>query len=265
MASKTKKEIENSVKMKSKTKFQILRGFVIVLMVPFIFSCTQPEGSGGTSGIKGVLMTKYYNNDYSVLIKEEAAVDEEVFILFGEDDFVGDRVVTSATGAFEFPFLNNGDYRLYYMSEDSTTVSDDNITVIVDMTLASGKTNDMGTIYRLKTLDYNDGAGKISGVIKKINYKNSTFYPNLEVKDISWAQDEEVYLIYGDNDYYEERIRTSHDGSYEFRDLIPGSYTVFAYSEDIEGGTEDIAITRTVTITTDGEEIIVSEITIEQL
>lgn len=251
--------------MKRKVKFQIFRGLAILLMVPLFFSCTQTEGYGGTSGITGVLMTKYYNNDYSMLIREEVAVDEEVFILFGEDDFVGDRVTTSATGAFEFPFLNEGDYRLYYSSEDSTTVSDDNSSVIVDLTLASGKANDLGTIYRLKTLDFNDGSGKIGGYVSVINYKNDTFYPFLERKDSTLAQEQEVYLIYGDHEYYDERIRTNYDGYYEFNELIPGDYQVFVYSEDIKGGTEDIAIIESATITTEGEEVEVDHITIEQL
>jgi len=235
-------------------------------MVALISSCTQPEGYGGTSGIKGVLITKYYNNDYSMLIKEDAAVDEDVFVLFGEDDFIGDKVATSATGAFEFPFLNEGDYRLYYMSEDSSTVSDDESTVIIDLTLSSGKTNDLDKIYRLKTLDYNDGSGKISGTIKKINYTNESIWPHsVFIKDITMAQDEEVYLIYGDHDYYEERIRTNYDGSFEFDNLIAGEYTVFVYSDDVEnGGTADIVIKIPVTITREGEEITLEEITIEQ-
>ena len=251
--------------MNNKTKFQILRTLIILLFVPLIISCTQNEGYGGTSGIEGVLMTKYYNDDYSILIKEEVAVDEDVFILFGEDDFLGDKVATSFTGAFEFPFLNDGDYILYYMSEDSTTATDDEKAVTMDLTLKSGKTDKLGTIYRIETLDFNDGSGKISGSVKVTNYKNSTFYPFLEIKDITWAQEQEVYLIYGDHDYYDERIRTNYDGSYEFTDLIPGNYTVFVYSEDITGGTEDIAISKDATITTEGEEIAVSLITIDKL
>lgn len=251
--------------MRDRTKFQIFRYFVILLMVPFVFSCTQPEGYGGTSGIQGILKTKYYNNDYSLLIREEVAVDEEVFILFGEDDFVGDRVVTSSTGAFEFPFLNEGDYRFYYMSEDSTTVSDDDITVIFDVALTPGETMNLDTIYQIKTLDFDDGTGKISGIVKVINYRNSTVWPDLQIKDITLAQDQEVYLIYGDHDYFDKRVDTNYDGYYEFSDLIPGEYTVFVYSEDIEGGTADIPIIETVTITTEGEEITLEEILIERL
>ena len=238
---------------------------IIILSIPILFSCTQNEGYGGNSGIKGVLMTKYYNDDYSLLIREEPAVDEEVFILFGEDDFVGDRVVTSVTGAFEFPFLNAGDYRLYYMSEDSTTKTDEETTVIIDLNLKMGKTADQGTIYRLETLDWDEGSSKISGIVEVINYKNDTFYPFLEIKDVTLAQEQEVYLIYGDHDYYDERIRTNFDGYFEFPDLIPGEYTVFVYSEDIAGGTEDKVISRSVTITNDGEEHQVEKMTIDQL
>lgn len=210
-------------------------------------------------------MTQYYNNDYSILISEEPAVDEDVFILFGDSDFVGDKVATSSTGAFEFPFLRDGDYQLYYMSEDSSTVSDEEQVVILDLTLESGKVSDQGIIYRYETLDWDDGSAKLTGVVKVINYKNTTSYPFLEVKDVTFAQELEVYLIYGDHEYYDDRIRTNYDGVFEFKDLIPGDYTVFVYSEDITGGTEDIAIIKQATITTVGEVIDLGEYTIEKL
>lgn len=251
----------NSRKLKS----NLLKWAIALTIVPFLFSCTQPEGYGGSSTIKGVLMTKYYNDDYSLMIKEEPAVDEEVFILFGEDEFVGDRVVTSATGAFEFPFLNAGDYTLYYMSEDSTTMSDEQTTVIIDLNLEQGKSENQGTLYRVETLDFDDGSSKISGIVKVTNYKNDTFFPFLEVKDITLAQEQEVYLIYGDHEFYDERIRTNYDGYYEFNNLIPGSYKVFVYSEDLAGGTEDDIRMHELTISSDGEEYAVPEFNIDRL
>lgn len=251
--------------MCSRIRFRLSRFFILTLIIPIAFSCTQSEGYGGTSNIKGILMTKYYNDDYSMLIREEASVDEEVFIMFGEYDLMGDRVFTSPTGNFEFSFLNGGDYRLYYMGEDSTTVSDENVTQIIDVELADGKTIDLGTIYRIKTLDFDDGSAKIGGFVSVKNYKNDTFWPFLELKDSTLAQEQEVYLIYGDHEYYDERIRTNYDGYYEFTKLIPGEYKVFVYSEDIKGGTEDIPIIESVTITTEGEEVMVDHITIERL
>lgn len=249
----------------SRIRNQIFRYLLISLFIPILFSCTQPEGYGGSSGIEGVLMTQYYNNDYSILISEEPAVDEDVFILFGDSDFLGDKVATSSTGAFEFPFLREGDYQLYFMSEDSSTVSDDEVVVIMDLNLQTGKVSDQGTIYRFETLDWDDGSAKLTGLVKVINYKNTTIYPFLEIKDISLAQELEVYLIYGDHEYYDDRIRTNYDGVFEFVDLIPGDYTVFVYSEDVTGGTEDIAIIKQATITTAGEVINMGEFTIEKL
>lgn len=34
---------------------------------------------------------------------------------------------------------------------------------------------------------------------------------------------------------YDEFVRTSFDGSFEFRYLRPGSYRVFVYSKDVSG------------------------------
>jgi hypothetical protein len=102
-------------------------------------------------------------------------------------------------------------------------------------------------------------------VIRLINYKNTSQYPFLEVKDTSYAQEQEVYLRYGDHDFYDERIRTDYKGYFEFRNLIPGDYEIFTYSEDVTGATEDIPVTRNVTITGDKEEIDLGTLTIDQL
>jgi len=228
-------------------------------------SCDQPEGYGGTAAIKGKIETSFYNEEYSDLVKQEPAVDEEVFLLFGENETVGDKVETSATGAFEFAYLNPGKYQLYYTSQDSTKSDDAEYPVIIDVELEAGQDLDLGTLGRIETMDYDDGAAKIFGVIKLINYKNTSEYPFLEVKDTSFAQEQEVYLIYNNRDYYDDRIRTSYNGYFEFSNLIPGEYEIFTYSEDITGGTEDVVVSHKVTITEPEQEEDLGVIFIEQL
>ena len=49
-----------------------------------------------------------------------------------------------------------------------------------------------------------------------------------------WAPDEEVYIIYGDDLSYGDRIRTGPDGVFEFKYLREGDYTVYVYSEAVE-------------------------------
>ena len=54
--------------------------------------------------------------------------------------------------------------------------------------------------------------------------------------------DEEVYIIYGDEDnYYDDSYETSFDGSFRFENLRKGTYTVFIYS-DCESDTTGLAV-----------------------
>jgi hypothetical protein len=47
-----------------------------------------------------------------------------------------------------------------------------------------------------------------------------------------YGPDIDVYIIYGaDNTYFNDRIRTSYDGSFEFPYLAKGKYRVFAYEK----------------------------------
>ena len=238
--------------------------FTLIALV-VMTGCEQEEGYGGSSRITGKVITKFYNDDYSMVIREAPAVDEEVFLLFGDNENVGDKVETSANGSFEFPFLKAGTYTVYFSSIDTTYSNEVENVITTELELGAGEDIDLDTLYKIETLDFDDGSAKIFGVIRLINYRNSSVYPFLEVKDTSFAQEQEVYLRYGAHEFYDERIRTDYNGYFEFRNLIPGDYEVFVYSEDITGATEDNVEKRNVTITEDLEEIDLGVMTIEQL
>jgi hypothetical protein len=251
-----------------KTGNLILRSGTLVVFTGLLLlfsGCESPEGYGGSSSISGKIITEYYNDDYSLYIREEASVDEEVFLLFGDNDNVGDRVNTSMSGTFEFPYLRPGNYTVYFRSEDSTTLDRDQVPVSFDVELKAGEDVDLGDLKEFKTLDFDDGTAKIYGVIMLINYKNSSEYPFLEIKDTSLAQEHEVYLTYGTHAFDYERVRTDYKGYFEFRDLIPGDYEIVTYSEDVAGGTEDIPMIEKVTITELDQEVDLGVICIEQL
>lgn len=78
-----------------------------------------------------------------------------------------------------------------------------------------------------------------------------------------YLPDERVYIIYGDDTTsYNDEIRTHYDGSYEFRYLRPGKYTVYAYSRDSLSitGLPIIAVKKSITIKDDDSEIEVDDI-----
>lgn len=71
------------------------------------------------------------------------------------------------------------------------------------------------------------GKNTITGIIIKQDYTASTnqlfsSYP---------AQEERVYIVYGDKTYFEDETRTNYDGTFRFDYLYKGKYTVFVYSE----------------------------------
>ncbi|MCE2773384.1 MAG: carboxypeptidase-like regulatory domain-containing protein [Bacteroidetes bacterium] len=68
-----------------------------------------------------------------------------------------------------------------------------------------------------------------------------------------WAPDEEVYIVYGDDPSYGDRIRTGPDGTYWFRYLRPGKYTIYAYST-VCTPAEREAVSVTVEITSKKQE-----------
>lgn len=71
-----------------------------------------------------------------------------------------------------------------------------------------------------------------------------------QILDEYYAADRDVYIVYGTEDKtYDDKFSTSYDGSYEFNNLTPGSYTLFVYSrcDTCAGG--ETAITQTVEIT----------------
>lgn len=87
------------------------------------------------------------------------------------------------------------------------------------------------------------GPGGTNTVIGKIVVEayNEDFSQLLQTYN---AQDEDVFIIYGDDIAYGDKVRTSYDGSFEFPYLAPGSYKIYVYSEDSTLGlvNDDIAV-----------------------
>ncbi|MCS6990718.1 MAG: hypothetical protein NZL95_02530 [Chitinophagales bacterium] len=69
------------------------------------------------------------------------------------------------------------------------------------------------------------GTSSLRGKVRVQDYAGSQLVAEY------YAPEERVYLIYGNDAFYSEDVRTSYDGTYEFRYLKKGHYTVFAYSE----------------------------------
>ena len=222
---------------------------VFILFALLFSSCEKQEGVGGSAKISGRLTLERYNDDFSLLVESLPAKDEKVYIQYGDNKVVADDVETTPYGYFEFNYLYEGDYTIFYYSKDSTELNGDKKEVLLNVSLSKGESKDLGEIKVFESLDFDDGKASISGKVFEVTFTSSSRWPNLIVEDTLMATEKEIYLRYGNHSYYDERIRTQEDGSFYFNRLIPGEYTIYVFSEDKEKGTDQsIAVMQTITV-----------------
>lgn len=82
-------------------------------------SCKKEAGEGGNSLVRGKIILREYTA-FPILYTETEATDEDVFIIYGDDDnSIDDRTRTSFDGSYKFQFLNKGKYRIFAYTEDT--------------------------------------------------------------------------------------------------------------------------------------------------
>jgi hypothetical protein len=84
-----------------------------------VSSCQKQEGIGGNSAISGKVAVRQYNANFTILLEQYYATDEEVFIIYGDDLVYSDKVTTNYDGTFLFEYLREGNYTIFAYSEDS--------------------------------------------------------------------------------------------------------------------------------------------------
>ena len=84
-------------------------------------ACNKPPGEGGTSRIKGKVIVRDYNSNYTILQSQLPGMEERVYIVYGDHDFYDDDVRASYDGVYAFENLRKGTYTVFAYSEDSTS------------------------------------------------------------------------------------------------------------------------------------------------
>ena len=94
----------------------------------------------------------------------------------------------------------------------------------------------------------NKGAGEggtatVQGFVKLVQHPDDDY--SLPVDTVAAAKTD-VFIVYGDDEFYGDDVKTGPDGFYRFSFLRPGNYTVFAYSTLISG--EKVAVSERVDV-----------------
>lgn len=210
--------------------------FLLVLFLGMV-ACKKHEGKGGKNTIKGTVKAKYYNNEFTLYTGDGLALDETVYLIYGDQAGYGEKTRTNYQGQFEFNYLRAGNYTVYLYSDDLTGTSQSTENAVVHRVNISGNgTTDLGVIEIIeedkRKLD--KGAFSISGVInQKVCNKSFTYctgtYPTADL---------DVFITRLDEKAPFERVRSGVDGVYKFIELPAGTYVVYAISKNPESETD---------------------------
>ena len=223
----------------------VKRIFGCVLVAVSLFACSPNEGKGGLASIEGKVMVQNINSLFEKSGNPYEAMDEDVYISYGNSELADDKARTSYNGVFKFNNLTKGEYTVYVYSDDTiSNVKDPKITFSQKVSLEGKKDGaiiDDFIIY--KHVDYDDGNGVVKGNVKLHYYVAST------EQGTYGAQDEVVFLQFENDEEILDRFRTDALGNFQIGNLIPGKYKLFVYSDSRFPATADSAVVRHFEIT----------------
>ncbi|MBN4049715.1 hypothetical protein JYT36_00645 [Bacteroidales bacterium AH-315-N07] len=104
------------------------------------------------------------------------------------------------------------------------------------------------------------GEGGTSAIKGKIFIKN--YNRDGDLVGEYYGPDERVYIIYGDEDIYGDDMRTHYDGSYMFKNLRKGKYTIYTYSDANNDPSGKLAVKITAEITKNKQIVELEDLTI---
>lgn len=97
--------------------------------------------------------------------------------------------------------------------------------------------------FSCETIEGEGGTSSISGKVFVKDYDADG-----DLKDAYYAGEWAVYIIYGDEEIYGDRMDTHFDGGYKFSSLYPGEYTIYTYSKCLTCPGEKEVISMTVNL-----------------
>ena len=87
------------------------------------------------------------------------------------------------------------------------------------------------------------GTGTVQGYVKLINHPDDNYSLPADTMD---AAKTDVFIVYGNSDFYGDDVETNEVGFYKFKYLTAGTYTIFAYSTLPDGN--KVPVTASVSI-----------------
>lgn len=200
----------------------------------------------GKYNISGKLYANFYNKNLTAKTGSGYLVDEDVYIVKeGSDPLFFKKETSMANGAFVFAGLSAGDYKVYAISDDTSHTSASG-KIVSELKVSIVNSNvTIGNLIVAKE-DKRVGAYSVTGSLWALYY-DETF----TVKTMEGAlPEEDVYIARDGQQGYLDKVTTDLRGDFQFEELLPGKYIVYAYSGDTTkmSGSTDVIVKKEITI-----------------
>ncbi len=214
--------------------------YLAIAFVSALISCKKVEGPGGTSSIRGTVNAQDFTEG-------EKEITQIVFT-GGSQIEHGDYFILNSTNSSSYFYIyytnptwvSDADPHLegrigipvsFNYSDANTTIAEKTFqalsslnTVVFDMLLQQ----DILILTDLKTGEVPDADDVSSPFLVDVSNQGK----NAILGQSFGRADERVYIIYGENEFASESVRTDDSGRFAFEGLQKGNYKVYVISED---------------------------------
>jgi hypothetical protein len=97
-----------------------MKNVLFIALILTLFACQKNEGPGGQASVQGKIYVRDYNDSFTQLLDEHYAMEQRVYIMYGDDEIYSDEMRTNFDGSFKFDYLTKGKYTIFVYSKDST-------------------------------------------------------------------------------------------------------------------------------------------------
>lgn len=224
---------------------------MMLACIAILVSCQKEPGEGGKSAIQGFVTGAEFG---------DARAEVTDVICMDASTIDGSSLFTHYW-LLNVPNGGTGYYIWYYNTAYSDPTPHDpalsgRTGIRVDYTLANTNVDiATATTTALQANAWPDVIAEQNGDIVTITHKSAGSVPDATdinsdnevdvriqgegsvVGAIGVLPDQDVYIKYGDNIFYDDRVSTDASGFYQFKNLNPGDYTLYALSYDTVSST----------------------------